>query len=395
MKKVLAIGVSALLIIGVASWLWLMRSNARQEQLHFESEETELLINNPQAGNGTLFKAGNSLQDAVVIASAPDQRVWLPRGNYFLSLEQSGVNLLYPIPLISYRAGPDTEGTFSVTVRPAPANHPPKLLVNLPDFVLVPSGHFLFGDHLRTQEPHYVWLTAFFISPFEVTNAEFSEFLRDPTGYADATNWTKAGREWKSTNSTHASAQLKAMDPDLKRFGQPDQPVVQVNWFEANAFCHWLTRKMGQGKWIFALPSEAEWEKAARGPDNFDYGLGMTVSDDQVRLYNWKKNPTAEVTVVGWEETRARYQANRYGLYHMTGNVSEWTQSIYRAYNRQHPYVDDDDRNLDETTGERVVRGGSWYTASTAVLYIPYRENFRPEVQTPYLGFRVVVRPIL
>lgn len=395
MKKLLAIGVPSLLIVGIASWLLVLRSSSHQEDLHFEAEETELLINDLPAGSGTLFRAGNDLRNAVALAPLRGNSIWLPRGNYFLNVQQSGGNLLYPIPLISYRAGPDKEGSFSVTVRQPPPNKPPKLLPNLPEFVLIPSGHFLFGDHLRTQEPHYVWLTGFFMSPFEVTNAEFSQFLEDPSGYADATNWTEAGRRWKATNATHATAQLKATDADFKRFGQPDQPVVHVNWFEANAFCHWLTKKMGQNKWIFGLPSEAEWEKAARGPDNFDYGLGMTVSDEQVRLYNWKKNPSADVTVVGLAETQATYQANRYGLYHMTGNAAEWTQSIYRAYSRQHPYVDDDDRNHDETQGERVLRGGSWYTASIAVLYIPYRENFPPEVQTPYLGFRIVARPIL
>ena len=187
---------------------------------------------------------------------------------------------------------------------------------------------------------------------------------------------------------------MTAAEADFKRFGQSDQPVVHVNWFEANAFCHWLTRKIGNDRWIFGLPSEAEWEKAARGPDNFDYGLGMTISDDQVKLYNWKKNPGAAVTVVGWEETQRNYRPNRYGIYHISGNVTEWTQSIYRTYNRRNPYVDDDERNHDETSGERVLRGGSWYTASIAVLYIPYRENFRPDVETPYLGFRIVARPV-
>jgi formylglycine-generating enzyme required for sulfatase activity len=76
----------------------------------------------------------------------------------------------------------------------------------------------------------------------------------------------------------------------------------------------------------------------------------------------------------------------------MSGNVAEWTQSVFRAYNRQHPYIDDDDRNHDETVGERVVRGGSWYSASIAILYLSYRENFQPEVKAPYLGFRVVAR---
>ena len=163
---------------------------------------------------------------------------------------------------------------------------------------------------------------------------------------------------------------LKPTDTDYQRFGQADQPVVQVNWFEANAFCHWLTKSVGRGKWIFALPTEAEWEKAARGPDNFDYGLGTNISDNEVILYNWKKNPGAEVTVVGLQETKSKYMPNRYGVYHMTGNVAEWTQSIYRTYSRQHPYVDDDDRNQDETPGERVLRGGSWYTASVAVLFV-------------------------
>jgi formylglycine-generating enzyme required for sulfatase activity len=250
----------------------------------------------------------------------------------------------------------------------------------------------LFGDHLRPSEPHYVWLPAYFISPFEVTNAEFKAFIDDPQGYRDDANWSEEGRKWKTVNRSNTTAQLLPTDSEYQRFGQPDQPVVQVNWFEANAFCRWLTRKTGGEQWIFALPSEAEWEKAARGPDNFDYGLGMNISEDQVKLYNWKKNPGAEVTVVGWRETQKRYQPNRYGLYHMTGNVAEWTQSIYRTYNRQHPYVDDDDRNHEETPGERVLRGGSWYTASIAVLYIPYRENFRPDVETPYLGFRIVAR---
>jgi formylglycine-generating enzyme required for sulfatase activity len=85
----------------------------------------------------------------------------------------------------------------------------------------------------------------------------------------------------------------------------------------------------------------------------------------------------------------SRYSPNRYGLYHITGNVSEWTQSIFRALNRAHPYVDED-RNHDEGPGQRVVRGGSWYTASIAVLNIAYRENFQPEVAAPYLGFRIV-----
>ncbi|HKZ02616.1 MAG TPA: SUMF1/EgtB/PvdO family nonheme iron enzyme [Pyrinomonadaceae bacterium] len=386
-------GVSILLVLATVSFFYL-RSDERTERLRYESEETEVVISNIPKAHISLFKAGNNLQDVIPMPAISGERIWLPIGNYFLKVEQGARTLFYPVPLIGYRGGPDKEGAYAVTIRSPLADFPQGLLPDLPDFVFIPGGHFLFGDHLRAQEPHYVWLGGFFINAFEVSNAEFRQFVIDPKGYADDTNWTEAGRRWRAANDSHTTALLKSTDVDFKRFGQPDQPVVKVNWFEANAFCRWLTKSVGRGKWIFALPTEAEWEKAARGPDNFDYSLGMNISDNEAGLYNWKKNPGAEVTVVGFEETKSKYRANRYGTYHMTGNVTEWTQSIYSTYKRQNPYVNDDDRNKDETPGERVVRGGSWYTASIAVLYIPYRENFRPEVQTPYLGFRIVARPL-
>ena len=387
------VGAAIFIAIAAVSWL-LFRSGDRNESVHYEREETELVISNISRAHLTLFKAGKNLEDAVAMPPIAGERIWLPRDNYFLKVEQSNTAFLYPIPIVSYRGGPDKDGMFNVTIRSPLNDFPPKLLSDLAQFVYIPSGHFLFGDQLRVQEPHYVWLSGFFINAFEVTNAEFKQFLIDPHGYSNNDHWTDAGRKWKAANDSESTALLKPTDDDFKRFGQLDQPVVGVNWFEANAFCHWLTRNVGAGKWIFSLPTEAEWEKAARGPDNFDYGLGTNISDNEVRLYNWKKNPGAEVTVVGFQETKSKYRANRYGIYHMTGNVAEWTQSVYRTYSRQHRYVDDDDRNHDETAGERVIRGGSWYTASIAVLYIPYRENFQPEVQTPYLGFRVVARSV-
>ena len=393
MKKLFAVGGVTLAISGVVLGLFYLRSNDRSERQRYEREETEAVISNISGAHLTLLKAGKNLEDAMVVNSTGD-RFWLPRGNYFLKVERFGRTLYYPVPITAYRSGPDKDGTFGITIRPPEADVPHGLLPDLPDYQFIPSGNFLFGDGQRPQEPHYVWLGSFYVSPFEVTNAEFREFLIDPRGYADNTNWTEAGRKWKAANRSNSTALLKPEDAEYRRFGQPDLPVVQVNWFEANAFCHWLTKTWGRGAWIFALPTEAEWEKAARGPDNFDYGLGTNISDNEAGLYNWRKNPGAEITVVGLAETKSRYMPNRYGLYHMTGNVTEWTLSIYRSYSRQNPYVDDDDRNHDDVSGERVLRGGSWYTASIAVLYIPYRENFRPEVQTPYLGFRVVARPV-
>jgi formylglycine-generating enzyme required for sulfatase activity len=226
---------------------------------------------------------------------------------------------------------------------------------------------------------------------YEVANAEFRQFFKDPSGYREDSNWNEEGRHWKASNASTATALLNAKDSEWQRFGQDDQPVVQVNWFEAIAYCHWLTRQFGQQRWEFSLPTEAEWEKAARGPDSFDFPLGNSLSDNEVPLYNWKKNPGAADTVVGFRESPQRYLPNRYGLYHLSGNAAEWTLSMNRPYNREHPYVDDD-RNSERISGQRVLRGGSWYTASIAVLSIPYREALNPEVKTSYLGFRVVAR---
>lgn len=387
---VAALALTIVLTLGasLASW-WAQRE--RSERLHYEREETELVVVNITGAPLRLFKAGKTLDEATPITTFNGERIWLPPGNYFLSADYLGRSLFYPIPLFGYRCGPDAEGTFAVTIRPAPPDSPPRLLPHLPEFVYIPSGHFLLGDRLNPNEPHYVWLPGFFISPFEVTNEEFREFLRDPNGYADDSHWTEAGRRWKAANSSKSMALLNPTDAEFARFGQPDQPVVWVTWFEANAFCRWLTKKKGQGRWWFKLPSEAEWEKAARGPDGFDYGLGMTISDDEARFYNWKKNPNAIVTVVGRNESRTAYPSNRYGLYHISGNVVEWTQSIFQPYNRQRPYVEEE-RNRDDATGLRVARGGSWYSASIALLYIPYRDAFQPEVRHHDLGFRVVAR---
>ncbi|HSE36468.1 MAG TPA: SUMF1/EgtB/PvdO family nonheme iron enzyme [Blastocatellia bacterium] len=384
-----------LLILVVVGTLVALQYAGRQrvENARYENEETELVLSNLAGARLELFKAGKTLQETEQIIYFNGDRIWLPPGNYFLKAEQGERQVYYCAPMVAYRSGPDEDGSLIVTIRSLPSESPPRLLPDSPEFVYIPSGHFLLGDRLNRQDPHYVWLTGFFINPFEVTNAEFAKFMTDPDGYANDANWTEGGKRWKAGNASKATALLQATDADFSRFGQSDQPVVKVNWYEANAFCRWLTRKIGAGKWLFEMPNEAEWEKAARGPDGFDYALGTTISDDQVGLYNWRKNPGAEITVVGLRDTQSRYSPNRYGLYHMTGNVSEWTQSVARSYNRQHPYVDDD-RNHDETPGQRVVRGGSWYTASVAVLYIAYRENFQPEVVAPYLGFRIVARAL-
>jgi formylglycine-generating enzyme required for sulfatase activity len=386
-------GLVAILLVTCAGGIVAWRFSAAEwaEELHYRRGESELVVTNLAHATLRLFRAGYSLEEAREIGSVHEGRRWLSAGNYFVEGDMPAGEVYYPAPITGYRTGPEKDGSLAITIRAAPRESPPRLLPDLDDFVYIPSGPFLLGDRLNPGEPHYIWLSGFYISRFEVTNAEFREFWNDAGGYRDDANWTPSGKAWKHLNQCEATALLKPSDPEYRRFGQPDQPVVLVNWFHANAFCHWLTRKLGASKWIFALPTVAEWEKVARGPDNFDFGLGMTISDEQTRLYNWKKNPTAPVTLVGIRDSRVAYKKNRYGVYHMSGSVTEWTQSIFRLHTREHPYADDD-RNADDAAGPRVARGGSWYSASIALLGTSFRDAFQPEHTSNDVGFRIVAR---
>lgn len=396
MKKLTLTAIIVFLIASAGGGWFVARyiRSDRAEKTHFERGETKLTVVNLANAPAHLFKAGKTFADAPEIKEFNGHAAWLPRGNYFLKVDLSAHTAFYPIPIAGYRLGPDADGSFAVTIRSLAANAPPQLMANLPEWSFIPSGNFLIGDRQNPREPHYVWLQAFYISAFETTNAEFRQFQRDPQGYANPDNWTESGKRWKAETPSQATALLKQSDAEFHRFGQDDQPVTWVTWFEAAAFCKWLTNKLGQGRWLFSLPSEAEWEKVARGPDSFDFGLSPLLSDEESKLYNWKKNPGAPETVIGIEATRARFQPNRYGIFHLSGNVVEWTQTVNRPYNRERRYADDDGRNREDLTDARVARGGSWYSASIALLSIAYRDTFQPEVRHHDLGFRVVAKPL-
>lgn len=361
-----------------------------EDSVHYERDETELVVVNTTSAAVKLFRAGSTSADPVPVPEFTGERMWLAPGSYFLEVSAEGSIVYYPVTIQGYRQGNEDDGTFSVTLRPMP-EEPPVLQKEFGSFRPVPSGSFLFGDRLNPNEPHFVWLPAFFIAEFEVTNSAFREFLGASDGFPDPANWTTAGNEWKRRRTNRPSAELKPGGEDYGRFGQPDMPVTRVTWFEASAYCKWLTRRSGNGKWIFSLPTEAEWEKAARGPDDFDYPLGRNLSDAETPLYNWKKNPLAPETVVGTLKSRSAFRPNRYGIFHLGGNVVEWTQSIYRPFNKNKPWADDD-RNREDLAGTRVARGGSWYSASNALIYIAYRDTFSPELSNHDLGFRVVAR---
>jgi formylglycine-generating enzyme required for sulfatase activity len=376
-RRVILSGVAAGVLFAGLGWRWW--SAEEIEQMHLDNDETPVSIGIAAPAAGCEVYNRGKLR-----STCPAGTFWLPAGKYFVRAAHPNGAAYYPVPVLGYRSGPDRDGALILTIRPWPAEAPND------DFVYIPSGHFLIGDRANPREPHYVWLPAYFIAAFEVRNSEYRTFLA--SGYSRNEYWTAGGLRWRSANQTEASAALPPTDPEYHRFGLDDQPVTGVTWFESVAYCRWLTREYGGGVWTFMLPSDAEWEKAARGPDSFDYGLGDTISDSEKPLYNWGKNPGATITVVGFEETRRRYKPNRYGLYHASGNVAEWTSSAFWPYSKQQPYTEEK-RNNPDLPDRRSIRGGSWYSATSAPLYLPYRDGFQPARNGNDMGFRVVARP--
>jgi formylglycine-generating enzyme required for sulfatase activity len=225
--------------------------------------------------------------------------------------------------------------------------------------VKIPAGEFVLGNPRGTpDERQTAWVRIskpYWMTATEITNSAYRLF--DPVRLAD-----RAIR-----------------DPDT---GRPDRPVVRVSWQETQEFCRWLSQKTGRE---FRLPSEAQWEWAARCGSATPFWFGATAADysphanlaDRALGQPLPHDPRFDDGAAGAADV-GRYQPNPWGLYDMHGNVAEWTQSDYRPF----PY----DSRL---AGTKVVRGGSWRdrphraTASFRLAYRPYQRVFD-------VGFRVV-----
>lgn len=203
------------------------------------------------------------------------------------------------------------------------------------DMIAIPGGIFVVGrdDGPPDERPaHRVRLSPFLMDRLPVTNAQFAAFL-GAEGAADT-----AGRRY-----------FDADDPDARinrregRFavaaGYENHPVVEASWLGAVMYCRRLRKR---------LPSEAEWERAARGPEGWPYPWGAAKPTRQRAQFD-----------AGWNETmvvgRLSGGATPEGLLDMAGNVHEWTASLYRPY----PYGADDGREDPDVPGERVTRGGA------------------------------------
>lgn len=268
----------------------------------------------------------------------------------------------------------------SLIPQPIPKN----TAYNLPsvvqdNMVLIPGGSFQMGhsddEHLK-RIGKKVNVSSFYLSKYEITVEEFEQFIH-ATGYetdADKDGGSyyiegyakkRSGVNWKYD----AAGQLRPSS-------EYDHPVVHISWNDATAYCQWLSQKNAQ---TYRLPTEAEWEYAARGAKNSSYFQIGSSSLDKIAWY--AENSALETHPVGQK------QANEMGLYDMIGNACEWCQDRYSydAYQRQaFP-------SLDQNMGyARCCRGGSW-ESSAAYLHITFsRIVNNPGRSYNDTGFRIV-----
>jgi formylglycine-generating enzyme required for sulfatase activity len=172
--------------------------------------------------------------------------------------------------------------------------------------------------------------------------------------------------------------------------------VVWVSWFEATAYCRWLTEQLctrdtlaeplrtllREKGYIVRLPTEAEWEKAARGDEERQWPWG---NEFQPERCNSGESDMGGTTPVGIYPAGA----SPYGCLDMAGNVWEWTHTLFRDY----PYRADDGRENPEAEGSRVLRGGSWFF-NLRLARCAYRNDDHPDYFDIIVGFRVVVVPV-
>jgi len=284
--------------------------------------------------------------------------------------------------------------TSASRAEPTPVTiHTPRPPIEL-DWVTILAGEFLMGsDEAKDKDafpnempPHKVNLPSYRITRVPVTVAQFTRFIK-ATGYQ--TTAEKEGSAWAWNGKERAD--IKGADwahprgPASAVTEKADHPVTCVSWLDANEFCRWVTtvlRVAGQTIEV-RLPTEAEWEKAARGPST-DSGDGRiwpwgNQPPDQERC-NFNRN-VGDTTPVG-AYTKG---ASPYGVLDMAGNVWEWTSSLYKGY----PYKPDNGREDPTAMGGRVLRGGSFDVDLDSVR-CAYRIDVDPAVRDDSGGFRVL-----
>lgn len=259
--------------------------------------------------------------------------------------------------------------------------------------VYIPPGFFTMGSNGFDKEkpPHDVYLDGYWLCKTEVTVKQFRLFV-ESTGYKTQAEtgdgahvWT--GEKWE-----------KRSDVNWKNPGFPqaeDHPVVCISWHDAVEYCNWLSREKGLK---FKLPSEAQWEKAARGSDGrwFPWGndppSGDKVNFADKQLWLKEKHSWADQNIDdGYTYTApvGSYSAGTslYGLLDMAGNVCEWCADWHDGeYYKNSPPKNP--KGPSEGS-RRVLRGGGWISVAVDLRCTGRYHSITPSDRNPYLGFRL------
>ena len=247
------------------------------------------------------------------------------------------------------------------------------------DQVLIPAGKFWMGralaffldsidivarDRMDDIPANKVYLDAFYIDKYSVTNVDYARFV-EATGPRAPWHWPQG------------------QIPD----GEEQLPVVNVSWFEATDYCTWVGKR---------LPTEAEWEKAARGGldrNRYAWGDGEvnTFDEEGAIQHRPRRNTNKPVqAALGRKDAMAvgSFPPNGYGLYDMVGNVIEWVNDWYDS--NYYPFMSKENPRGPETGLYKSVRGSSWVDGrghgDTNMVH--YRKFTDPELRMTTIGFR-------
>ncbi len=279
--------------------------------------------------------------------------------------------------------GGGPEPVSRVTPTPTPVWRPPTVPIAF-DWVEIPAGKFIMGSDPKMdalafddEKPqHREHVATFWVARVPVTVAQFAAFV-EATGYKTTaeekgSSWAWTGAKWEDVKGAHWRA---PRGPRSHVNDKRNHPVTCVSWLDATAFCRWAGVR---------LPTEAEWEKAARGTDGRIYPWGNNGPDKNLCNFNMNVKDT---TAVG----SYRGGASPYGILDMSGNVWEWTQTKWRKdYGTSAELVETDDSPGGDAA--RVVRGGS-FGNDAGLVRCAVRDDYYPVSRYEDYGFRVVVSP--
>jgi len=309
------------------------------------------VTSDPVKAKVRILNIRDTYQDGILLKPG-DYQLEVSYPNYetqerWVSINENDLNVQFILKEI--------EKTEVADVKPAAA----AVARTKPLMISIPGGTFFMGSAKDTTSMpvHKVEVKGFKISQFEITFSEYDFFAR----------------------STHRDL------PSDNRWGRDTRPVINVSWDDAKAYTEWLSKTTGK---TYRLPTESEWEYAARAKTTSDYWWGKSTKDARDRA-NCRRGCNSKFSGLFGSKTApvGSYPANAFSLFDTAGNVAEWVEDCYAIDYRLHP--DNGTAYQMQQCSRRVVRGGSAKDNADRMASFT-RDYYPPEMSQENVGFRVV-----